>query len=289
MDGWCPFVNTQGRKLLEKHWRELTPRGVKDLSFKWIKMFTTVFGCAIDADVLVFVESRLYPHQLHCCRACTCFCFCVLSLSSDPITFSVAKVFNLDFYDYFARFYKFLSTLNTPQEFCLPCVFLPEKIIHAVSISIPKQTEITNQIRNRVFRRTISSNGFQLRLSLGAPGCISRLHVTNNGAHTWYTQIEGRRLFLLFAPQEASNLAEDQLLKKDLRGRTCTSQNWASFLEENVIILKQCTNMWCLVLQGHSFYTMIPWNGGFLLIQRITYSASTFQFQCLNRVSWGVS
>lgn len=42
MDGWCPFVNAQGRKLLEKHWRELTPRGVKDLSFKWIKMFTTV-------------------------------------------------------------------------------------------------------------------------------------------------------------------------------------------------------------------------------------------------------
>eukprot|EP00434_Breviolum_minutum_P012711 symbB.v1.2.011203.t1/scaffold718.1/size169569/9 len=103
MDGWCPFINAQGRRLLEKHWRELTPPGVKDLSFKWIKMFTTVF--------------------------------------------------NLDFFDYFARFY---------------------------------------------------------RLSLGAPGCISRLHVTNNGAHTWYTQIEGRRLFFLFAPQETSNLAEEE-------------------------------------------------------------------------------
>lgn len=103
MDGWCPFVNAQGRKLLEKHWRELTPRGVKGLSFKWIKMFTTVF--------------------------------------------------NLDFFDYFARFYK---------------------------------------------------------LSLGAPGCISRLHVTNNGAHTWYTQIEGRRLFFLFAPQQTGNLNEEE-------------------------------------------------------------------------------
>lgn len=41
MDGWCPFINAQGRRLLEKHWRELTPPGVKDLSFKWIKMFTT--------------------------------------------------------------------------------------------------------------------------------------------------------------------------------------------------------------------------------------------------------
>jgi hypothetical protein len=48
-----------------------------------------------------------------------------------------------------------------------------------------------------------------LRLSLGAPGCISRLHVTNNGAHTWYTQIEGRRLFFLFAPQQTGNLNED--------------------------------------------------------------------------------
>lgn len=37
MDGWCPFVSTEGRALLERHWRELTPKGVKDLSFKWMR------------------------------------------------------------------------------------------------------------------------------------------------------------------------------------------------------------------------------------------------------------
>ena len=100
MDGWCPFISSDGRALLEKHWRQLAPAGVKaghgrqvqraleDLSSKWIRMF--------------------------------------------------AAVFNLDFMDFFARFYK---------------------------------------------------------LSLGGPGCISRLHVTNNGAHSWYMQIQGRRLF----------------------------------------------------------------------------------------------
>ncbi|CAK9026224.1 unnamed protein product [Durusdinium trenchii] len=103
MDGWCPFVSTEGRALLERHWRELTPKGVKDLSFKWMRAFTAVFS--------------------------------------------------LDFIDYLARFYK---------------------------------------------------------ISLGAPGCISRLHVTNNGAHTWYTQIQGRRLFILFSPQQTEHLAEEE-------------------------------------------------------------------------------
>ena len=37
MDGWCPFVSAEGRALLERHWRELTPKGVKDLSFKWMR------------------------------------------------------------------------------------------------------------------------------------------------------------------------------------------------------------------------------------------------------------
>ena len=66
----------------------------------------------------------------------------------------------------------------------------------------------TARERDEIFRVIFRKEQLP-RLSLGAPGCISRLHVTNNGAHTWYTQIEGRRLFFLFAPQETSNLAED--------------------------------------------------------------------------------
>lgn len=54
MDGWCPFINAQGRRLLEKHWRELTPPGVKDLSFKWIKMFTTVTWPTLSTLLYVF-------------------------------------------------------------------------------------------------------------------------------------------------------------------------------------------------------------------------------------------
>mmetsp|Transcript_35824 Transcript_35824/g.80150 ORF Transcript_35824/g.80150 Transcript_35824/m.80150 type:complete len:429 (-) Transcript_35824:7-1293(-) len=103
MDGWCPFISKEGSCLLEKHWRELSPPGVRDMSPKWIKLFTTVF--------------------------------------------------NMDFMDFFARFYK---------------------------------------------------------LALGAPGSISRLHRSNNGAHTWHRQIQGRRLFFLFPPQETSNLAEEE-------------------------------------------------------------------------------
>ena len=102
MDGWCPFISTQGCALLEKHWREMSPAGVKDMSPKWIKLFTTVF--------------------------------------------------NMDFMDFFNRFYK---------------------------------------------------------LALGAPGSISRLHRSNNGAHVWHRQIQGRRLFFLFPPQDTANLAED--------------------------------------------------------------------------------
>ena len=102
MDGWCPFISKEGAALLEKHWRDLTPAGVKDMSPKWIKIFTTVF--------------------------------------------------NMDFMDFFARFYK---------------------------------------------------------LALGAPGSISRLHRANNGAHVWHRQIQGRRLFFLFPPQDTAILAED--------------------------------------------------------------------------------
>ncbi|CAE7512435.1 HSPB1-associated protein 1-like [Symbiodinium microadriaticum] len=103
MDGWCPFISTEGSALLAKHWRELTPAGVKDMSPKWIKIFTTVF--------------------------------------------------TMDFMDFFARFYK---------------------------------------------------------LALGAPGSISRLHRSNNGAHVWHRQIQGRRLFFLFPPQDTANLSEEE-------------------------------------------------------------------------------
>ena len=48
------------------------------------------------------------------------------------------------------------------------------------------------------------------KLSLGGPGCISRLHVTNNGAHSWFVQIQGRRLFFLFSPQDTKHLAEEE-------------------------------------------------------------------------------
>ena len=66
MDGWCPFINAQGRRLLEKHWRELTPPGVKDLSFKWIKMFTTVTWPTLSTLLYVFFV----------CLFAKWFCFC---------------------------------------------------------------------------------------------------------------------------------------------------------------------------------------------------------------------
>ncbi|CAE8608956.1 unnamed protein product, partial [Polarella glacialis] len=46
------------------------------------------------------------------------------------------------------------------------------------------------------------------KVSLGAAGSISRLHVANHGAHSWYTQIEGKRLFFLCSPREGANLCE---------------------------------------------------------------------------------
>ena len=114
MDGWCPFISKEAGALLEKHWRDLTPPGVKDMSPKWIKLFTTVF--------------------------------------------------NMDFMDFFARFYK---------------------------------------------------------LALGAPGSISRLHRSNNGAHVWHRQIQGRRLFFLFPPDTA--LAEDRGGATRQRAPSCTT------------------------------------------------------------------
>ena len=44
------------------------------------------------------------------------------------------------------------------------------------------------------------------KVTLGAAGTISRLRTENHGAHAWYRQVEGRRLFYLFAPAEGTNL-----------------------------------------------------------------------------------
>jgi len=39
---------------------------------------------------------------------------------------------------------------------------------------------------------------------------VSRLHAENHGAHAWFTQIEGQRLFFLFSPEQASKLYEER-------------------------------------------------------------------------------
>lgn len=46
--------------------------------------------------------------------------------------------------------------------------------------------------------------GRYFRVHLGAPGCISRLHCENHGAHCWISQIEGKRLFVLFSPRDVA-------------------------------------------------------------------------------------
>jgi len=47
------------------------------------------------------------------------------------------------------------------------------------------------------------------RISLAATGSIWRLHVELAGAHVWFNQIEGRRLFFLFPPSESRKLYEE--------------------------------------------------------------------------------
>eukprot|EP00930_Biecheleria_cincta_P086093 TRINITY_DN7545_c0_g1_i1.p1 TRINITY_DN7545_c0_g1~~TRINITY_DN7545_c0_g1_i1.p1 ORF type:complete len:674 (+),score=127.73 TRINITY_DN7545_c0_g1_i1:25-2022(+) len=54
------------------------------------------------------------------------------------------------------------------------------------------------------------------QLQLGPPGCVTRLHVENNSAHVWHTQIQGRRMFALLAPQEGANLNSHQ--EEDAQG-----------------------------------------------------------------------
>lgn len=47
------------------------------------------------------------------------------------------------------------------------------------------------------------------KVTLGVLGSISRLHKENNGAHVWFTQVEGRRVFFLFPPSETPKLHEE--------------------------------------------------------------------------------
>jgi len=44
------------------------------------------------------------------------------------------------------------------------------------------------------------------RVQIGPAGMVTRLHVENNSAHAWYGQVQGRRAFILFAPQERERL-----------------------------------------------------------------------------------
>mmetsp|Transcript_108411 Transcript_108411/g.306522 ORF Transcript_108411/g.306522 Transcript_108411/m.306522 type:complete len:574 (-) Transcript_108411:14-1735(-) len=44
------------------------------------------------------------------------------------------------------------------------------------------------------------------RVSLAAPGTVSRLQRENNGAHLWHAQTQGRRLFVLFPPKDSERL-----------------------------------------------------------------------------------
>lgn len=46
------------------------------------------------------------------------------------------------------------------------------------------------------------------RIDIGAIGSYTRLHTENHGAHVWFTQIEGQRLFFLFPPEDAAKLYE---------------------------------------------------------------------------------
>jgi len=45
------------------------------------------------------------------------------------------------------------------------------------------------------------------KVSLAAPGAISRLHRENFGAHLWLSQTQGRKLVFLFSPEESAKLS----------------------------------------------------------------------------------
>ena len=43
-------------------------------------------------------------------------------------------------------------------------------------------------------------------LHFGPPGILTQLHVENSSAHVWHAQIQGRRMFVMFAPQDTERL-----------------------------------------------------------------------------------
>lgn len=98
LDGWPAFTQCM-YPVFEKHWKELCPPGIEDLTVRWVRLYADKFGC--------------------------------------------------DWLGFLARFFK---------------------------------------------------------VSLAAPGSITRLHRENFGAHAWIAQMEGRRLFFLFSPKETEKL-----------------------------------------------------------------------------------
>lgn len=47
-------------------------------------------------------------------------------------------------------------------------------------------------------------------VSLCASGCIGRLRAENHGAHAWFTQIEGQKIFFVFPPTDAAKFYEER-------------------------------------------------------------------------------
>ena len=48
--------------------------------------------------------------------------------------------------------------------------------------------------------------GEQDTLQFGPAGALTRLHVENSKAHVWHAQIQGRRMFVMFSPQDTEKL-----------------------------------------------------------------------------------
>jgi len=68
------------------------------------------------------------------------------------------------------------------------------------------------------------------RVQLGPAGAVMRPHVENGRAHAWHAQIQGRRAYVLFPPEEGSKLyagegtAEQRDLdERSLEPRGCSS------------------------------------------------------------------
>ncbi|CAK8994950.1 unnamed protein product [Durusdinium trenchii] len=53
---------------------------------------------------------------------------------------------------------------------------------------------------------TVPELAQQDSLQFGPPGMLTRLHVENCSAHVWHAQIQGRRMFVMFPPQDSERL-----------------------------------------------------------------------------------